>query len=42
MRLRPEDLSKRLMVNFEGEGAPDFGGVFRKWHFLSHVMLDPS
>ena len=27
---------------FEGEGAPNFGGVFREWFFLSHVMLDPS
>lgn len=29
MRLRPEDLKKRLMVRFEGEDGLDYGGVSR-------------
>ncbi|KAH8977835.1 HECT-domain-containing protein [Lactarius akahatsu] len=43
MRLRPEDLRKRLMVKFEGEDALDYGGVSREWFFLlSHEMFNPS
>ncbi len=43
MRLRPEDLCKRLMVKFEGEDALDYGGVSREWLFLlSHEMFNPS
>jgi len=43
MRLQPEDLSKRLMVKFEGEDALDYGGVSREWSFLlSHEMFNPS
>ncbi|KAH9020059.1 HECT-domain-containing protein [Lactarius hengduanensis] len=43
MRVRPEDLRKRLMVKFEGEDALDYGGVSREWFFLlSHEMFNPS
>ena len=43
MRLRPDDLRKRLMVKFEGEDALDYGGVSREWFFLlSHEMFNPS
>ena len=43
MRLRPEDLRKRLMVKFEGEDALDYGGVSREWSFLlSHEMFNLS
>ena len=43
MRLRPEDLRKRLVVEFEGEDALDYGGVSREWFFLlSHEMFNPS
>ena len=42
MRLRLEDLCKRLMVKFEGEDAPNYGGVLREWFFLSHEMFNPS
>ena len=43
MRLRPEDLCKRLMVKFEGEHALDYGCVSREWFFLlSHEMFSPS
>ncbi|VDB98127.1 unnamed protein product [Peniophora sp. CBMAI 1063] len=43
MRLRPEDLKKRLMVRFEGEDGLDYGGVSREWFFLlSHEMFNPS
>ena len=43
MRLRREDLRKRLMVKFEGEDALDYGGVSREWFFLlSHEMFNPS
>ncbi|KAI0064968.1 HECT-domain-containing protein [Artomyces pyxidatus] len=43
MRLRPEDLKKRLMVKFEGEDGLDYGGVSREWFFLlSHEMFNPS
>jgi hypothetical protein len=41
MRLRQEDLRKRLMVKFEGEDALDYGGVSREWFFLlSHEMFN--
>jgi len=43
MRLRPEDLCKQFMVKFEGEDAPDYGGVSREWFFLlSHEMFNPN
>ena len=43
MRLRPEDLHKRLTVTFENEEALDFGGVSREWFFLlSREMFNPS
>ena len=43
MRLRPEDLRKRLMVKFEGEDALDYGGVSREWFLLlSHEMFNLS
>ena len=43
MRLRPDDLRKRLMVKFESEDALDYGGVSREWFFLlSHEMFNPS
>ena len=42
IRLRLEDLRKRPIVKFEGEDALDFGGVFREWFSLSHVMLNLS
>ncbi|KAI0049149.1 HECT-domain-containing protein [Auriscalpium vulgare] len=43
MRLRPEDMRKRLMVKFDGEDGLDYGGVAREWFFLlSHEMFNPS
>ena len=43
MRLRPEDLRKRLMVTFEGEEALDYGGVSPEWFFLLlHKMFNPG
>ena len=43
MRLRPEDLRKRLMVKFEGEDALDYGGVSREWFFLLwQEIFNPS
>lgn len=43
MRLRPEDLKKRLMVKFAGEEGLDYGGVSREFFFLlSHAMFDPQ
>jgi len=43
MRLRPEDLRKRLTVKFEGEDALHHGGVFPEWFFiLSHEVFNPN
>ncbi|SRR6266702_3226054 len=43
MRLRLEDLRKRLMVKLEGEDALDYGGFSREWYFLlSHETFNPS
>jgi E3 ubiquitin-protein ligase NEDD4 len=43
MRLRPEDLRGRLMVNFEGEDELDYGGVSPEWFFLlSHEIFNPN
>ena len=42
MRQSPEDLKKRLMIEFEGEEGVDYGGVSREFFFLlSHEMFNP-
>ncbi|KAN0132131.1 hypothetical protein V8E53_010050 [Lactarius tabidus] len=41
MRLRPEDLKKRLMVKFDGEDVD--GDISREWFsHLSHEMFNPA
>lgn len=43
MTKTPEQLKKRLRVQFEGEIGADFGGVSREFFFLlSHEMFDPQ
>ncbi len=43
MRLRQEDLCKRLMVKLEDEDSLDSGSVSREWSFLlSYEMFNPS
>lgn len=43
MKMRGDDLKKRLVVRFEGEDGLDYGGVSREWFFLiSHEIFDPS
>lgn len=42
MRQSPEDLKKRLMIEFDGEEGVDYGGVSREFFFLlSHEMFNP-
>ncbi|KAH9030659.1 hypothetical protein EDB85DRAFT_1415416 [Lactarius pseudohatsudake] len=39
----PDDHSKRLVVNFEGEDVLNYGGVSREWFFfLKHTIFYPS
>jgi E3 ubiquitin-protein ligase NEDD4 len=43
MRIRGDDMKKRLVIRFEGEDGLDYGGVSREWFFLiSHEIFDPS
>ncbi|KAG9315721.1 hypothetical protein JVU11DRAFT_3368 [Chiua virens] len=43
MKMRGDDMKKRLVVRFEGEDGLDYGGVSREWFFLiSHEIFDPS
>ncbi|KAF9221572.1 HECT-domain-containing protein [Gyrodon lividus] len=43
MRMRGDDMKKRLVIRFEGEDGLDYGGVSREWFFLiSHEIFDPS
>lgn len=42
MRQSPEELKKRLMIEFDGEEGVDYGGVSREFFFLlSHEMFNP-
>ncbi|KAH9079205.1 hypothetical protein EDB83DRAFT_1245647 [Lactarius deliciosus] len=39
----PDDHSKRLMVNFEGEDVLNYGGMSREWFFfLKHTIFYPN
>ncbi|KAG1715721.1 hypothetical protein ID866_1437 [Astraeus odoratus] len=43
MKMRPDELKKRLFIRFDGEDGLDYGGVSREWFFLlSHEVFDPS
>ncbi|KIJ62633.1 hypothetical protein HYDPIDRAFT_176429 [Hydnomerulius pinastri MD-312] len=43
MKMRGDDMKKRLVIRFEGEDGLDYGGVSREWFFLiSHEIFDPS
>ncbi|KIJ17833.1 hypothetical protein PAXINDRAFT_167790 [Paxillus involutus ATCC 200175] len=43
MRMRGDDMKKRMVIRFEGEDGLDYGGVSREWFFLiSHEIFDPS
>jgi atrophin-1 interacting protein 4 len=42
MKIPPQDLKRRLFVQFKGEDGLDYGGVAREWFFmLSREMLNP-
>ena len=42
MRQTPNDLKKRLMIEFDGEDGLDYGGLSREFFFLlSHEMFNP-
>nr|CAB3266414.1 E3 ubiquitin-protein ligase SMURF2 [Phallusia mammillata] len=42
MKMKPKDLTKRLMVKFSGEDGLDYGGLAREWlYILSHEMFNP-
>ncbi|KAI6039009.1 hypothetical protein EDC04DRAFT_2568944, partial [Pisolithus marmoratus] len=42
MRQTPNDLKKRLMIKFDGEDGPDYGGRSREFFFLlSHEIFNP-
>ncbi|KJE97944.1 E3 ubiquitin-protein ligase pub1, variant [Capsaspora owczarzaki ATCC 30864] len=42
LRMKPEDMKKRLNIKFAGEDGLDYGGVSREWFYLlSHEMLNP-
>ncbi len=42
MRQQPNDLKKRLMINFDNEPGLDYGGLSREFFFLlSHEMFNP-
>lgn len=42
MRIQPQDLRRRLFINFKGEEGLDYGGVAREWFFmLSREIMNP-
>ena len=42
MKCGPQDLRRRLYIEFRGEEGIDYGGVAKEWFFLlSHQMLNP-
>jgi len=42
MRIPPQDLRRRLFINFKGEEGLDYGGVAREWFFmLSREIMNP-
>lgn len=43
MKLKPEDMKKRMNVQFDTEEGLDYGGVAREWlYLLSKEMFNPS
>lgn len=42
LHIPPQDLRRRLFIQFRGEDGLDYGGLAREWFFLlSHEMLNP-
>ena len=42
MKYQPQDLRRRLYIEFQGEEGIDYGGVAKEWFFLlSQKMLNP-